>query len=149
LARAAVAHPGNAQRLAREGRATAPGFLEAYLVEGRPAFRPRLTPSIPEAIDTIHAAGGAAVWAHPFWGADDPEAVLRAIEMFRPWGLDGVECFYPTHSREQTELLHDRCVALGLLATGSSDFHGPEHGLFSRFRAFSTYGRRPVLGPLA
>ena len=148
LAQAVIAHPDNAQRLAREGRATASAFLEAYLAEGRPAFQPRLTPSVPEAIETIHAAGGVAVWAHPFWGVDDPEAVLRAIEMFRPWGLDGVECFYPTHSREQTELLHDRCAALGLLATGSSDFHGPAHGLFSRFRAFSTYGRSPILGPL-
>ena len=33
--------------------------------------------------------------------------------------------------------------------TGSSDFHGPTHRLFSRFRAFSTYGRTPALGPIA
>jgi predicted metal-dependent phosphoesterase TrpH len=104
---------------------------------------------VQEAIGAIHGAGGVAVWAHPFWGVDDPEAVLRAIDLFRPWGLDGVECFYPTHTRDQTELLHDRCRELDLLATGSSDFHGPERGLLSRFRAFSTYGRRPILGPLA
>jgi predicted metal-dependent phosphoesterase TrpH len=95
------------------------------------------------------AAGGLAVWAHPFWGAEGAEAVVQAIERFAGFGLNGVECFYPTHTREQAELLHDRCTALGLLATGSSDFHGPEHGLFSRFRAFSTYGRAPLLGPLA
>ncbi|MGN6168224.1 MAG: PHP domain-containing protein, partial [Solirubrobacteraceae bacterium] len=85
----------------------------------------------------------------PFWGLQGHEAVLRAIEAFHPWGVDGIECFYPTHTREQTELLHNRCTALGLLATGSSDFHGPAHALFSRFRAFSTYGHRPILGPLA
>jgi 3',5'-nucleoside bisphosphate phosphatase len=149
LAQAVVAHPGNARRLAREDRAGASDFLEAYLAEEKPAFEPRLTPSVQEAIDTIHAAGGVAVWAHPFWGLAGHEAVLRAIEQFCPWGLDGVECFYPTHTRAQTELLHDRCATLGLLATGSSDFHGPAHSLFSRFRAFSTYGRRPLLGPLA
>ena len=148
LARAVVAHPGNARRLAREDRASASAFLEAYLVEGRPAFEPRLTPSVQEAMETIHAAGGVAVWAHPFWGPESHEEVLQAIEMFCSWGLDGVECFYPTHTRAQTELLHDRCTALGLLATGSSDFHGPAHALFSRFRAFSTYGRRPILGAL-
>jgi predicted metal-dependent phosphoesterase TrpH len=148
LAQAAVAHPGNARRLAREHRAGASAFLEAYLAEGRPAFEPRVTPSIEEAIDTIHAAAGVAVWAHPFWGLEGPEEVLRAIEIFRAWGLDGVECFYPTHTRAQTELLHDRCMATGLLATGSSDFHGPAHPLFSRFRAFSTYGRKPILGAL-
>jgi predicted metal-dependent phosphoesterase TrpH len=149
LAQAVVAHPGNARRLAREGRAGASDFLEAYLAEGKPAFEPRLTPSVQEAIETIHAAGGLAVWAHPFWGLDSHEVVAHAIEQFCPWGLDGVECFYPTHTRARTELLHDRCTALGLLATGSSDFHGPAHSLFSRFRAFSTYGRRPLLGPLA
>lgn len=148
LAQAVVAHPGNAARLARQGRASASSFLEAYLAEGRPAFEPRLIPSVQEAIETIHAAGGVAVWAHPFWGLGSHDAVLRAIDTFRPWGLDGVECFYPTHTRAQAELLHDRCKALGLLATGSSDFHGPAHPLFSRFRAFSTYGRRPSLGLL-
>jgi predicted metal-dependent phosphoesterase TrpH len=149
LAEAAVSHPDNAPRLSREGHADASTFLEAYLAEGRPAFKPRLTPTVEQAIGTIHASGGVAVWAHPFWGAGGDGAVLQAIEQFSGVGLDGVECFYPTHSREQTELLHDRCTELGLLATGSSDFHGPEHELFSRFRAFSTYGRAPVLGPLA
>jgi predicted metal-dependent phosphoesterase TrpH len=148
LAQAVVAHPGNERRLAREGKSSPSLFLEAYLAEGRPAFEHRLTPSVQEAIETIHSAGGVAVWAHPFWGLEGDEAVARAIDVFRSWGLDGVECFYPTHTRSQTEFLHDRCASLGLLATGSSDFHGPQHSLFSRFRAFSTYGRRPILGPL-
>ena len=43
----------------------------------------------------------------------------------------------------------DRCDKLGLLSTGSSDYHGPNHRLFSQFRAFSTYGRAPALGPIA
>jgi hypothetical protein len=90
-----------------------------------------------------------AVWAHPFWDVEDPDAVLEAIDRFRARDLDGVECFYATHTREQAELLADRCADLGLLSTGSSDFHGPTHRLFSRFRAFSTYGRTPALGPIA
>jgi 3',5'-nucleoside bisphosphate phosphatase len=148
LAQAVVSHPDNTRRLEQEDRVSASAFLEAYLAEGKPAFTPRLTPSVPEAIETIHAAGGVAVWAHPFWGLSSPEAVLRAVEAFSAQGVDGLECFYPTHTRAQTELLYDRCTALGLLATGSSDFHGPAHSIFSRFRAFSTYGHRPLLGPL-
>ena len=50
---------------------------------------------------------------------------------------------------EQTELLVKRCAELELLSTGSSDYHGPQHHTFSRFRAFSTYGLEPALGPLA
>ena len=149
LAQSVVDHPGNAARLAEEGLGDSSAFLEAYLAEGRPGFRPRLTPTVQESIDTIRGAGGVAVWAHPFFGLNRPDAVLDAIEVFGAWGLEGIECFYPTHTREQTGLLYDRCTALGLLATGSSDFHGPTHPLFSRFRAFSTYGWEPRLGPIA
>ena len=60
--------------------------------------------------------------------------MLEAIDLFREHGLDGVECFYVTHTPEQTELLAQRCDELGLLKTGSSDYHGPEHRLFSQLR---------------
>jgi 3',5'-nucleoside bisphosphate phosphatase len=46
-------------------------------------------------------------------------------------------------------LLVDHCAETGLLTTGSSDFHGPDHHTFSRFRAFDLYGLEPTLGPLA
>jgi 3',5'-nucleoside bisphosphate phosphatase len=148
IADAVVRHPSNSQRLHDEGLAERSAFLEAYLIDGKPAFKPRTTPTVAESIEAIHDAGGVAVWAHPFWDVSDPPEVLEAIDRFRGWGLDGVECFYVTHSREQAELLADRCAELGLLTTGSADFHGPAHKLFSRFRAFSTYGREPVLGPI-
>ena len=149
LADAVVNHPANAQRLAAEGLAERPAFLVAYLIPGRPAFAPRTRPIVAEAIETIHDAGGVAIWAHPFWDVEAPAQVLETIDRFVDWGLNGVECFYPTHDRQQTELLVMRCAELGLLTTGSSDFHGPEHRQFSRFRAFSTYGHEPVLGPIA
>jgi 3',5'-nucleoside bisphosphate phosphatase len=149
IARAVVGHPANAARLRAEGVIEPSAFLEAYLIEGRPAFRPRLAPLVPDAIAAIHDAGGVAVWAHPFWDVSEPGAVIEAIDRFRPHGLDGVECFYITHTQDQTELVGDRCEELGLLSTGSSDFHGPGHAQFSRFRAFSTFGRVPRLGPIA
>jgi predicted metal-dependent phosphoesterase TrpH len=149
LAQAVVGHAANATRLADEGRPELSAFLEAYLIEGRPAFRSRTMPTVADAVRAIHEAGGVAVWAHPFWDIPDPEGVLATLERFHGLGIDGVECFYATHTREQAELLADRCAELGLLSTGSSDFHGPQHKLFSRFRAFSTYGREPVLGRIA
>jgi 3',5'-nucleoside bisphosphate phosphatase len=149
LSQAVVTHPANAERLTEEGRLELSAFLEAYLIEGRPGFRSRTIPTVADAIEAIHRAGGVAVWAHPFWDVKDPDEVLQIIDRFRGIGIDGVECFYSTHTREQSALLADRCAELGLLSTGSSDFHGPEHKLFSRFRAFSTYGREPVLGPIA
>jgi predicted metal-dependent phosphoesterase TrpH len=149
LAAAVMACPLNAERLAAEGLSDPDSVLEAYMTEGRPAFRLRLVPSVKEAVAAIHAAGGVAVWAHPFWDVHDPRDVLDTIERFRTLGMDGVEAFYTTHTREQTELVADRCAELGMLTTGSADFHGPGHRVFSRFRAFETYGREPNLGPIA
>jgi 3',5'-nucleoside bisphosphate phosphatase len=149
LAQAVVSHPANTERLAAEAIEEPSAFLEAYLIEGRSAFRPRIAPSVAEAIEVIHQAGGVAVWAHPFWDIDEPGKVVDAIDRFVESGLDGVECFYPTHTREQAELLADCCAERGLLSTGSSDFHGFQHRLFSQFRAFSTFGRMPVLGSIA
>jgi len=149
LAEAAAGHPANAERLAREGLRDPTAFLVAYLIEGAPAFRPREAPPVEQAIRTIHEAGGVAVWAHPFWDVTEPAEVLATIDRFRALGLDGVECFYNAHDRRQANLLADHCEQLGLLRTGSSDFHGPHHRQFSRFRAFSTYGRAANLGPLA
>jgi predicted metal-dependent phosphoesterase TrpH len=149
LAQAVVSHPGNAERLEADGLTEPSAFLVAYLIEGKPAFVPRQGPSVPDAIGSIHDAGGVAVWAHPFWDVEEPDAVRETVERFHSYGLDGVECFYPTHSSEQSTMLADQCADLGLLSTGSSDFHGPEHRQFNRFRAFSTYGREAVLGPIA
>lgn len=148
IAQAVVGHPANAARLEEAGLAETSAFLKAYLIEGAPAFRSREKPAVPEAIATIHDAGGLAVWAHPFWDVADPGQVLETIARFAGAGIDGVEAFYVTHTEEQTRLAASSCEELGLLSTGSSDFHGPEHRLFSRFRAFETYELRPRLGPL-
>jgi 3',5'-nucleoside bisphosphate phosphatase len=148
LAQAAFDHPANRMRLAREEIVNASQLLEAYLVPGAPAYRPRSTPTVAEAIAIIHEAGGVAVWAHPFWDVREPAAVLETIDRFAGLGLDGVEAFYPRHAAEQTRLIAHRCGELGLLTTGSADFHGPAHPLFNRFRAFELHGLEPRLGPI-
>jgi predicted metal-dependent phosphoesterase TrpH len=149
LAEAALGHPANAQRLREEGIDDIGSFIRAYLIEGRPAFGLRVTPTVGEAIDAIHAAGGVAIWAHPFWDVSDADEVLSMVGRFRALGVDGVEAFYVTHTREQTELLVGCCAEHEMLSTGSADFHGPDNRLFSRFLAFETYGLEPNLGPIA
>jgi predicted metal-dependent phosphoesterase TrpH len=149
LAEAVIAHPDNAARLGRERLTNSSEFLEAYLIEGRPAFREREAPSVAEAIELVHGAGGVAVWAHPFWDVAGDGEVLATLERFVGLGLDGVEAFYVTHTQAQTDLLVRRCEELELLTTGSSDFHGPHHAYFSQFRRFSTFGHAANLGPIA
>ena len=149
LAQAAFDHPANRMRLAREKIVNASQLLEAYLVPGAPAFRRRTTPTVAEAIEIVHDAGGVAVWAHPFWDVDDPAEVAARIKRFAALGLDGVEAFYPTHDAEQAKVIAGRCAELGLLTTGSADFHGPAHPRFNRFRAFELHGLEPALGSIA
>ena len=148
LAAAVLAHPANGERLVEEGHSDVSSFIPAYLIQGKPGYVARAHPTVEEAIGWIHEAAGVAVWGHPFWDIEDSGEVLDAIARYRDFGLDGVEVFYPSHTREQTELLAGRCGELGLLSTGSSDYHGPEHRLFSRFLAFDLHGHEPNLGPI-
>jgi predicted metal-dependent phosphoesterase TrpH len=148
LAEAVLSAPANAQRLEDEGIDDIGSLIRGYLIEGRPAFRLRQTPTVAQAVQAIHDAGGVAIWAHPFWDIEDPDEVLATIDRFQALDIDGVEAFYITHTEEQTKLVAKRCDELGLLTTGSADFHGPENRLFSRFLAFDTFGLQPNLGPI-
>jgi len=149
LAQAVLSEPANEARLASEGISDVGALIVAYLIPGAQGFVARTMPTVPVVIDAIHAAGGVAIWAHPFWDLSDPELVEATVHRFAAAGLDGVEAFYVAHTREQTDLLVAVCRELDLLTTGSADFHGPDHRLFSRFGAFSRHGHDAVLGPLA
>jgi predicted metal-dependent phosphoesterase TrpH len=148
LADAVLAHPDNARRLRAEGIDGRDTLFPPYLVPGAAAYIPRSRPTVPEAIEVIHAAGGVAVWAHPFWDVDAPDEALETLEAFAGHGLDGVEAFYATHTERETRLLHEAATSRGLLATGSTDFHGPNHDRFDAFRGFSLFGLEPILGPI-
>ncbi|OLE36094.1 MAG: hypothetical protein AUG48_08660 [Actinobacteria bacterium 13_1_20CM_3_68_9] len=145
---AAVAEAGAADSIGRPHIARAAGagpdlgpFFEEYLVPGAKAFVPRRWPSAEEAVGLIHAAGGAAVVAHPYWDVAEPSRVRDLAESLkRDVGLDGIETFYPPHTKAQTAHCLELCQELDLVPTGSSDFHGPTHKTFSRFLAYDTYG---------
>lgn len=89
-----------------------PGYVE----------REFLTPKF--CIETIHAAGGAAVLAHPtLYGLDMPQIALLCQELCQ-YGLDGIECFYSTYTSHQTKQMLKLAEEFHLLPSGGSDFHG-------------------------
>jgi hypothetical protein len=140
----AVREAGDALSIGRPHIARAAGatgdlgpFFEQYLVPGAKAFVPRRWPTAEQAVQTIKEAGGVAVVAHPYWDISDPAEVE---ELIRALDVDGVEAFYPTHSKEQTEHLLKLCDELDLIPTASSDYHGPTHKTFAEFGAYDTYG---------
>src|SRR5215208_1018338 len=144
----AVAQASAADSIGRPHIARAAGagpdlgpFFEEYLVPGAKAFIARRWPRAEEAVALIHAAGGVAVVAHPYWDVSQPPQVRDLVEsLVRDVGLDGIETFYPPHTKAQTAHCLELCEEFDLTPTGSSDFHGPTHKTFSRFGAYDTYG---------
>jgi len=140
----AIREAGAADSIGRPHIAKAAGatgdlgpFFEEYLVPGAKAFVPRRWPTAEEAVATIRDSGGVAVVAHPYWDVKDPAQVEDLIRSLQP---DGVEAFYPSHSKEQTEHLLALCSELNLVPTASSDYHGPTHKTFSKFGDYDTFG---------
>jgi hypothetical protein len=92
-----------------------------FIGRGQPFYVPKDVRSPEDAIEVIRAAGGLAVLAHPGVTGDD-YLIPRLIGA----GLSGIEAHHADHSPEQREAYATMANELGLLATGGSDFHGPE-----------------------
>jgi len=151
IAAAIFNDPANADRTAAEGLTNPTELLVAYLIPGKPGYRDRTAPTVGQAVEAIHEAGGKAIWAHPYWDfkdADKHEAARDALERFAALGGDGVEAFYKSFDEEQTRRLVELAAGLDMLTTGSADFHGPDNPTFSSFRNFGLYGHEPNLGPI-
>ncbi len=95
-----------------------------YLGKGKPAYIPRQKVSHKACIDMIHGAGGLAVLAHPLLYGYDYKEITQVLRALKKEGLDGVECLYSTHSKEDVFHLMRLCSELKLFPTGGSDFHG-------------------------
>lgn len=102
--------------------------FERYLHDGGPAFVLEAFPSVAEAIEVIHRAGGLAVWAHP------PREIFAAeIHDFAAAGLDGVECIRPGNPPADSQFFEGTARSLSLMVTGGSDWHGPQYSLVGDF----------------
>ncbi len=97
--------------------------FDDFLAEGRPAFSPNDALSPTQAVDLIHQARGLAVIAHPGLFKGDLTPVLNELI---DHGLDGIEARYPLHTPGQIADFARIAAERGLLATGGSDFHGPQ-----------------------
>ncbi|MGW1958502.1 PHP domain-containing protein [Streptomyces sp. NPDC001920] len=99
-------------------------FTEDWLADGGRAFVEKHETDPFEAIRLIKAAGGVAVFAHPAAskrGRTVPEA---AIAEMAAAGLDGIEVDHMDHDPDTRARLRGLAKELGLLTTGSSDYHG-------------------------
>ncbi|MEU6670894.1 PHP domain-containing protein [Streptomyces sp. NPDC046727] len=99
-------------------------FTEEWLADGGRAFVEKHETDPFEAIRLVKAAGGVCVFAHPAAakrGRTVPE--FRIAELAEA-GLDGIEVDHMDHDLDARERLRGLAKELGLLVTGSSDYHG-------------------------
>jgi len=98
--------------------------FERYLKPGRPAYVDRYAADLTTAITLVKAAGGKAVLAHP-WSRGSHRVLTRdRIGTLKEHGLDGLEVDHNDHGAEDRAALRQIARDLGLVRTGSSDYHG-------------------------
>lgn len=158
-----------AKRLAREEGE----LYNEVFAYGRPAFVGIGRPTPEEAVEVIRKTGGMSVLAHPgrifdftdeefrlFHSTEDPDVRSRLLALnaarrdalmdsLVSCGLDGIECYYTTHTAVETEYFLAYARRYGLAVTGGSDFHSedgrhavglpvfePDEGLVGRLLGF-------------
>jgi len=81
-------------------------------------------PDAVAAVAAIRASGGVPVFAHPAADARGRTVPDRVFDELADAGLAGLEVYHRDHSPAQRERLLAIAERLGLLVTGSSDYHG-------------------------
>ncbi|MDO0911964.1 PHP domain-containing protein [Streptomyces sp. DT2A-34] len=99
-------------------------FTQDWLADGGRAFVEKHETDPFEAIRLIKDAGGVAVFAHPAASKRGRTVPESAIADMAAAGLDGIEVDHMDHDPDTRARLRGLAKELGLLTTGSSDYHG-------------------------
>jgi hypothetical protein len=94
------------------------------------------SPTPEDAIRLIKAAGGVAVIAHPLASLRGRTISIDSFASMVEAGLDGIEISHRDQTEEQRELLREVVAQYGIIATGSSDYHG--NGKLNELAEFTT-----------
>jgi hypothetical protein len=126
LAAGTVGRPHVAQALVARGlvATVADAFTPQWIGTGGRYWAGKLELDVVDAIRLVAAAGGVTVFAHPgaaARGRTVPDAVYAELAAA---GLDGLEVDHADHPPATREHLRGIAAGLGLLVTGSSDYHG-------------------------
>ncbi|MFC7915101.1 PHP domain-containing protein [Streptomyces sp. NPDC057386] len=99
-------------------------FTPEWLADGGRAYVEKHETDPFEAIRLVKAAGGVTVFAHPGASKRGRTVPESAIAEMAAAGLDGIEIDHMDHDEPTRARLRGLAKELGLLVTGSSDYHG-------------------------
>jgi predicted metal-dependent phosphoesterase TrpH len=123
---AAMGRPHVADALVRKGVVSHRGeaFTKLLGSDG-PAYVPRYGAPLEAMLHTVRGAGGVSVLAHPWAKRHNHDALGEAgLAALKQEGLDGIEVDHEDHDGPTRQRLRAIARNLGLVVTGSSDYHG-------------------------
>ncbi|MDE7070904.1 MAG: PHP domain-containing protein [Clostridia bacterium] len=105
-----------------------PEAFDKYLGVNGKAYYPskRITPI--QGVKLIKEAGGFAVIAHPLRFVQQRK-IEMLIDGLKPFGLEGIEAYYPTHDEMMSKTILSLAKRKGLMATGGTDYHGANRNI--------------------
>jgi 3',5'-nucleoside bisphosphate phosphatase len=122
---ASVGRPHIARTLVEAGVVSSVDEAFATLLRtGSPYHEPKQDLDALIGVRLVTEAGGVAVFAHPLARRRGRVVGDDAVVAMVGAGLAGLEVDHPDHTPEDREHLRRLAVDLGLLVTGSSDYHG-------------------------
>lgn len=125
--------------------------FEQLLAAGRPGYIDRPRPTAGEAVRLIRQSGGIAVLAHPaqyHWcGGRSLVApvLLERLAALREAGLQGVEAWHGEAPAAMNQEIAAAGLALGLLRTCGSDYHGENKTRQTMYDRNSRWPDRPEM----
>jgi predicted metal-dependent phosphoesterase TrpH len=156
--RGAVGRPHIASALVEAGvvESVDAAFTKEWLANGGRADVPKRETDPAEAVALVRGAGGVAVFAHPGASKRGRTVSEATIADLAAAGLTGLEVDHMDHDAETRARLRGLAAELGLLVTGSSDYHGSrktvslgaettDPAVYEALRALAT-GAKPITG---
>ena len=100
------------------------GAFDSFLAGRGPYYVSKADTDLYTAIEMIGAAGGVSVIAHPRGRGEFRALTVEKIRDLAAHGLGGLEVDHPDHDETERAELRSIAAEVGLLTTGSSDYHG-------------------------
>ena len=124
---AALGRPHVADALVEKGVVTRRGeAFDLYLGSQGPAYVKRYAAPLEEMVRMVTEAGGVSVLAHPWAKRHKHREVLDEARFaaLNRVGLAGIEVDHQDHDEQARDALRAIARNLGMVVTGSSDYHG-------------------------